>query len=99
MKETLFLVAFFKFDNKGSAYGFERIHLQYIFKTEAAARDGISFCDEAGWYEGVLIEERAFGWEDSLFRGKRVWLIQEKDGSMKEFDEPKDYKCVIHLIG
>lgn len=97
--ETVFLTAFFRFDPRGSEYGFERISLQHIWKTEKDARDHISFCDEAGWYEGVLIEKHAIGWE-YLYRHerKRVWLIQE-GSELKEIEQPKFYNDCVSLIG
>lgn len=100
MTETIFLVAFFKFDDRGPEYGFERIDLQHIWKTEKEAREGLSFCDEAGWYEGALIEEVPFGWERPLrSQRNRIWLIQQKDGEMKEVPEHKWYKDITRLIG
>ena len=68
MNETVFLVAFFKFDNRGPEWGFKRIDLEVIFKTEQEALRNISFCDEAGWYEGALIEERMLGYHDMVFQ-------------------------------
>ena len=94
--ETIFLVAFFRFQDDYN-YGFKRIHLQCIFKTEEEARKRLSFCDEAGYYEGVLIEERRLGHE--FFKGKRVWLMQQPDNSMLEIPEPSIFKHVINLIG
>ena len=99
IKETIWLTAFFKFNESGCEYGFERINLQYISKTESDARNMISFCDEAGWYEGVLIEERTFDYEDMFFRGKRIWMIQDGNGDLNEIEEPTSFKNVIHLIG
>lgn len=96
--ESLFLVAFFKFDEKGPEYGFKRMQLEYIWKTEEEARNGIGFCDEAGWFEGALIEERVYGW-DHFKRGKRIWLIQQPDGEMKEIPEPPGYQNCVGLIG
>ena len=97
-RETIFLVAFFKFSSRGPEYGTERMDLQHIYKTEEDARNHLFFCDEAGWYEGALIEERAVGIND-WFRGKRIWLIQLEDGSMKEAREHPWYNNVVNLIG
>lgn len=98
-EETLFLVGFFRFHEEGSKYGFERMHLHGIFKTEEEARKEMSFCDEAGWYEGALIEEREYGHQLNFFVGKRIWLLQENDGSMKEMEEPSYFNHVVNLIG
>jgi len=94
--EKIYLTAFFKFAKRGREFGFERMHLQHLWKTEQEARNHLSFCDEAGWYEGALIEERVFGWD--LFKGKRVWFLQESDGSMKEIEEPEFYKNVVNIV-
>ena|ERR1035437_7231482 len=98
MKESIFLVAFFKFKSEGPEYGFERINLQYIYKTEMAARK-ISFCDEAGWYEGALIEERQLAEYGYFFKGKRVWFMQGDDGLLSDIKEPDYYQHTINLIG
>lgn len=96
--ETIFLVGFFRFSANGSEYGFKRMDLHGIFKTREDAINKMSFCDEAGYYEGVLIEERAFGTQH--FRhGIRVWLLQDQNGLMQEIDEPKCYKNIVNLIG
>jgi len=97
-KDTVFLVAFFKFQ-ENPEYGFKRLDLQHIFKSEYDARNDISFCDEAGWYEGVLIEERALGRRNWCFRGKRVWMLQNEKGELDEFQEPEWYNHVINIIG
>jgi hypothetical protein len=97
MSSTIFLVGFFKFNKLN--YGFERIHLAGIFKTEQEAREQMSFCDEAGFYEGALIEERRFGNQEFSHTKNRVWLIQQKDGSIKEIDESNEFKHIINLIG
>lgn len=96
--ETVWLTAFFKFAKKGREYGFERLHLQHIWKTEEDARAHISFCDEAGWYEGVLIEERALGW-NHFHTGKRIFMLQDELGNLDEFNEPEWFKNVVNLIG
>jgi hypothetical protein len=97
--ETIFLTAFFRFHDKGPEYGFKRLELQHIWKTEEDARSHLSFCDEAGWYTGALLEERSFGWRGDYRKMKRIWLIQQEDGTMKEIEEPKGYKNCINLIG
>jgi hypothetical protein len=111
MKEkTLFLVGFFKFAKKGPEHGFERMHLHGIFETEQEAREQMSFCDEAGWYEGALIEERPLGHQHCVRkRHKRVWLLQEPEEVshqsgqcnqvMREIPEPEYYKGIVNLIG
>jgi len=96
--ETIFLTAFFKFDKRGSRWGFDRMHLQHIWKTEEEARENISFCDEAGWYEGVLIEEREFGWRSFRPSGKRIWLLQQEDVSLKEISEPMYLSNIVGII-
>jgi hypothetical protein len=99
MNETIWLVACYKFKDD-RAYGFERIHLHWIFKTEELARRACEkcFCDEAGWYEGTLIEERSFGYGSSR-NLKRIWYRQEDHGVMEEIEEPKGYKNICNLIG
>jgi hypothetical protein len=97
-KDTVFLVGFFKFDEKGPEYGFKRMDLWGIFKSEKEAREDMSFCDEAGWYEGALIEERAFGVQFGQGIKHRIWLIQQPGGEMKEITEPDGYKNCICLI-
>lgn len=96
MEETLFLVGFFKLEEKPE-FGFKRLDLHGIFKTEKEALEDMSFCDEAGWYEGVLIEERRYGHQ--FFKGKRIWLRQLENGNMSEFSEPEWFRDVINLIG
>lgn len=97
-QETLFLVAFFKFTDE-KRDNFKRIHLHGLYKTEEEARK-ISFCDEAGWYEGILIEERGYG-QDSVIlkRGKRIWILQKEGGELYEIEEPKSWNCIVGLIG
>jgi hypothetical protein len=95
--KRVFLVAFFKFDRRVSEYGFERIYLQNIFETKKEAIENMSFCDEAGWYEGAVIEERELG--TNMFKGKRVWLLQQPDGEMKQIEEPKWFNNTINIIG
>jgi len=99
MNETIWLVAFYLFKYY-SRPGFERIDLHWIFKTEEPARRACekSFCDEAGWYEGALIEERPFGYRLSK-NLKRIWYRQDDHGVMEEIEEPKNYKNVSNLIG
>lgn len=96
--KTIFLVAFFKFDGRGPEYGTKRLHLDSIWNTEEEARK-FSFCDEAGWYEGVLIEERTFGYKDMFFRGKRVWLLMDETGKLNEIIQPSWFDNVLNLIG
>jgi hypothetical protein len=97
-EQSVFLLAFFKFYGDPEN-GFKRIDLQGIFRTEKEAREQMSFCDEAGWYEGALIEERYFGHLNAPKNKYRIWLVQEKDGSMKEIKEPKWAKNIVNLIG
>lgn len=94
--KSVWLTAFFKWDPRGPEYGFERLHLQHIWPSRAEALSHISFCDEAGWYEGVLIEERPMGW--TLDRGERVWFIQE-GAELKTISEPAWFKCIVNLVG
>ena len=95
-KESVYLVAFFKF-KENAEYGFTRMHLQHIFKTKEEAIAKMSFCDEAGWYEGVLIEERSLG--DSWCKGQRIWFLQQEGGSLKEIPEPEFWNDVFNIIG
>jgi hypothetical protein len=97
-KDTVFLVAFFKF-HEDPRFGFERIHLQGVFKTEKEAREEFSFCDEAGWYEGVLIEELQWGCDFTKYPYNRIWFVQQEDGSLKEIPELEYFKNVVNLIG
>lgn len=97
MEETLYVVGFFRFRDGGKR-GFQRMDLHGIFKTEQEAREQMSFCDEAGWYEGALIEEREYGYQMG-FIGKRIWMIQQEGGGMKEIAEPTYFKNVTGLVG
>ena len=92
---SVFLVAWFSF---GEANLFERLVLQHIFSSEEEALGKLSFCDEAGYYEGVLIEERAIG--VTYQRGKRLWLLQNKsNGMLNHINEPERFKSITYLIG
>jgi len=95
--KSVFLVGFFKFDKRGQNYGFERMHLQTIWKTAEEAREKMSFCDEAGWYEGAVIEERQFGHEWPKSKN-RIWLMMQEDGSMKQVDEPEGYGSIAFIV-
>lgn len=96
--KTVFLVGFFRFHDLGPEYGFERMDLHGIFETELEAREKMSFCDEAGWYEGALIEERAMGPQFGQGIKYRVWMIHQPGGEMKEIPEPSGFKHCICLI-
>lgn len=97
--EYLYLVAFFKF-SENPEHGFKRIDLQGIFKTEEDAMEKMTFCDEAGWYEGVLIERRKWGNQNvSLATKYRFWFIEDDKGEMIEIEEPSTFKNCINLIG
>ncbi len=100
--ESVFLVGFFRFDANGPAYGFKRMHLQGIFKTMEDALEKMSFCDEAGWYEGALIEERHFGNQfcHPVAPPNRKWLLQQREtGEMRETSESPAFSNVLNLIG
>lgn len=94
----IYLVAFFKFHSKDPHFGFERIHLQTFYSTLEKAKKGcqVCFCDEAGFYEGAVIEERIEG--GLYFRGIRVWYGQNKDGKLEEFPQPQTYDHILNLI-
>lgn len=98
-EKTVFLTAFFKFDKRGPEYGFERIQLEHINSTLQLAKDHMSFCDEAGWFEGALIEERELDDHQLNCPRNRIWLIQQSDGEMKEIEEPKVWHDCLGLIG
>lgn len=88
MALRIFMTAYFK--------DIERMDPQTFYATLDQAKKSISnFCDEAGWYEGMLIEEKEEG--NPLFRGKRVWYIQ-KNGKLEETPEPDYYKQVVNMI-
>lgn len=95
----IFLVAFFRFDDRGAEYCFERCHLQTFYITLRDAKKSIDyFCDEAGWYEGVLIEEREEG--TPHFHGRRWFyiMIPNTNGEMREIPEPESFKNICNLI-
>lgn len=80
----------------------KRIDLRTIHSTFELALESAkdNFCDEAGWYDGFLIEERE---EDTIFfKGKRVFYIYDKSVSgkyvWKEIPEPDWAKDCINLI-
>lgn len=94
----IFMVAWFKYAHAGAEYGFERIHLQTFYTKLKDAEESISnFDNEAGWYEGVLIEEKEEG--NPFFRGKRIFYLQDKStGELNIVPESEKLKCVINLI-
>ena len=74
-----------------------RIHLETFSDTlENAIKYTINnFTDEAGFYDGVLIEERSM--EKPIYRGKRLWY-KLSEGKLMEIEEPSEYKNVFNLI-
>jgi len=95
---TVYFLAWFKFDDKGPEYGFKRCHLQTFYTTIENARAALrNFDDEAGWYHGVLIEEKKEG--NPHYRGHREWYLQQPDGTLVDMPEPKAWNCIINFIG
>lgn len=95
----VFLVVFFKFHEKGSDWGFERTHFETFSMDLELAKEWAlgNFCDEAGWYEGVFIEEQEE--RNSVFKGKRVWFqLNRAKGALEEIPEPKPFNNCIHLF-
>ena len=99
MKQRVYLVAYFKFDDRGAEYGFKRLHLQtvHIDWLEATTAATTYFCDEGGWYEGSLIEEREV--DTNMFHGRRVFYRWNSDtNQMEEMPSPEFFKDVVNLI-
>ena len=93
----IYMIAFFKYDDRGPEYGFERVHLQTFYTSLKVAKASIgpSFCDEAGWYEGAFIEEKVEG--NHFHRSKRVFYIQKENG-LEEVPEPEYFHDIMNLI-
>jgi hypothetical protein len=98
-KVNVFFVAFFKFNKGNPNLGAERMHFQTFFCNEddAISFSKSAFSDEAGYYQGVLIEEKQ---ECNIcFKGKRFWYIEDPaSGSLVEMKEPARYSNMINLI-
>ena len=96
---SIFLVAYFKYDKRGPEHGFDRMHLQTFWSKLEDAKEFSQryFCDEAGWYEGILIEERKEG--QDTFKGIRIFMLRNQDITFYEVPEPEYTKNCINLIG
>lgn len=102
MDRSIYFVGFFRFDARGPEWGFfKRIDLHAIHETLGDISDlekaNFYFDDEAGWYEGVLVEERFFGHQNHR-KGYRRWYLQMGDRTLKEIVEPTQFSNIVNLI-
>jgi hypothetical protein len=98
-KFRVFFVAFFKFNEGNPDLGIKRMDFQTFFYNleDAISFSNSNFSDEAGYYQGVLIEEKQEC--DICFKGKRFWYIEDlESGSIVEMKEPDCYSNMINLI-
>lgn len=93
----IYMIAYVKL-HEDSGYGFKRIHFQTFFRNEKEAIDKAKkyFCDEAGFYEGILIEEKEEG--NPFYHGKRHYFYWDQNRKMKKIKEPDYFKNVGNLI-
>jgi len=93
----IYLVSYFKF-SKDPKKIFERIDFQTWHSTLELAREESkrNFDDEAGWYEGILIEERK---ENTIFyRGLREFYILNDKEEFELIPIPHSLKNQFNLI-
>ena len=90
---NIFLVAFVKYSDTEL---FKRCNLQtFATSLEKAKEHKKNFCDEAGWYDGMLIEKME---EDNWLRGTRVFFKLNENNELQEIEEPPMFNNVVNLI-
>ena len=98
--KRIYLIVDFKFMRRhGFEFLFKRVDLR-TFHTDhdEAGRIAMSgFCDEAGWYDGVFIEEKEEG--NIFFHGKRdFWVLDHETGKLKAIPEPEILRDILNLV-
>ena len=92
----IYLVAYFKFSSNNGF--FERIDLHTWHSTleEAREKSKLNFDDEAGWYDGILIEERK---ENTFsYQGLREFYILNDKNEFELIPIPDVFKNFYNLI-
>ncbi len=99
VKTKIYLVAHFKSCSQDLEKAFKRCHLLTFYTSleDAKLRAISGFSDEAGWYNGILIEEREEG--NPFFHGQRVfYLFDFNTKKFNEIPEPDQFKDCLNLI-